>query len=164
MTAFGFSLSSASRHSIAIRRARGVDRPAIRSVYQESPNPHRRRVRIGDYYVAAAGKDIVGCAAVRAVDGWGYLYGLAVKRTWRRRGIGSALISARLHWLHTHQFPCAILLTMFWNIRFFRRLGFHPQPKRDLPGSLLRLPDLRDAMNHRCTAMIVLLSEVDTPA
>lgn len=54
----------------------------------------------------------------------GYLYGLAVAKDWRRRGIGHALTQERLDWLASKSIKSVYVLAMFWNIRFFKKHGF----------------------------------------
>jgi amino-acid N-acetyltransferase len=67
---------------------------------------------------------VIGCAAVRKNGDVGYLYGLAVDKAWRRRGIGHALTEERLDWLRNEAASTAYVLAMFWNVRFFRKHGF----------------------------------------
>jgi N-acetylglutamate synthase-like GNAT family acetyltransferase len=71
-----------------------------------------------------AGPRIVGCAAVRKRGKVGYLYGLAVDKAWRRQGVGHTLTCERLNWLCTQRATSALVLAMFWNVKFFKKHGF----------------------------------------
>ncbi len=75
----------------------------------------------------------VGCAATSPQAGGGYFYGLAVKREWQRKGIGGQLMQARLEGLRAVNAGYAVALVMFWNSRFFRRDGFAPFKRGELP-------------------------------
>ena len=86
--------------------------------------PARRDSKVQEYFVADAGGQIVGCAAVRAKQNTGYLYGMVVNKAWRKRGIGHALTDARLTSLEKSGVTTAFGLSMFWNLRFFRKHGF----------------------------------------
>jgi N-acetylglutamate synthase-like GNAT family acetyltransferase len=140
-----------------IGKARRSDCRAIRHIYRESNNPRAHSIRIRDYFVVRAVHGIVGCAAVREIGDGGYLYGLTVCKEWRRRGIGSALVRERLKWLSRNGANFAVLLTMFWNVRFFRQSGFRTVPRKGLPAMCARLADFRSPRNRHCAVMILYL-------
>lgn len=136
-----------------IRRAVRSDVPEIRELYSASGRPSRPVLRVTEYYVAVIGTRIAGCAAVRRVQYGGYLYGLAVHPDFRRRGIGSALTRLRLRKLRQEGGAGAIVLAMFWNVRFFRRLGFKLIKRESLPWPWRRIADLRSPI-YRHSAVL----------
>ncbi len=118
-----------------IRRATEADTKAITSFQDELNRPRRSDTIASEYFLAEESGNILGCAAVRTRGPNGYLYGLAVSKSWRRHGIGHALTDRRLDWLRETGAASAFVLAMFWNIRFFKQHGFErvdPRKKRDL--------------------------------
>ena len=132
-----------------IRPAEKSDIPEIRDLYRATGRPRRRVVRCAEYFVAIEDRRLVGCAAVRPVGDGGYLYGLAVHSDYRRRRIGSALTVARLRRVRQRGGEVAIVLAMFWNVRFFKGLGFELIRRDGLPQAYRRVADLRDPLYRR---------------
>jgi N-acetylglutamate synthase-like GNAT family acetyltransferase len=93
--------------------------------------------------------DIVGCAAVRVRGPLGYLYGLAVDKAWRRRGIGHALTQGRLNFLRDAGSGTAYVFAMFWNIRFFKRHGFTLADRKKIPELVNLHRDFAENWNSR---------------
>ncbi len=108
--------------------------------------------------MAQAGEERVGCAAVERVSEGGYLYGLAVHPDHRRNGIGSALTQVRVERVEAWNGKFAVALAMFWNLGFFRSLGFTHVPKASLPAAVTHLPDFRDPKLRRSAAVLKLLT------
>jgi N-acetylglutamate synthase-like GNAT family acetyltransferase len=143
------------RHSNSqdmIRRADRLDVPKIRALYRLTGRPERS-IRLAEYFVAEQNGLIAGCAAVRQVRDGGYLYGLAVHPSYRRQGIGSALTVARLQEISTGHGTTAIVLAMFWNVSFFKRLGFKLVRRDGLPNQFRRLADLRAPLYKRSAVL-----------
>lgn len=109
--------------------------------------------------MAVQGDLLVGCAAVRLTSTGGYLYGLAVRRENQRRGIGSALTHARVHRVREDGGRLAAVLAMFWNVRFFKRLGFRLTPRKELAPSIQQLADFRDPLYRRSAALVLSLAD-----
>src|ERR1051326_4789461 len=107
-----------------VRRATEEDSAAIARFHEVLRRPARSDSIASEYFIAESLERIIGCAAVRAGGHWGYLYGLAVDKAWRRRGIGHSLTQRRLDWLRGRDVESAFVFAMFWNIRFFKRHGF----------------------------------------
>jgi len=107
-----------------IRRASDDDDLAILALHKALNRPSREDSRTSEYFVASTAESVIGCAAVRKNGDVGYLYGLAVDKAWRRRGIGHALTQERLDWLRKETTNSAYVLAMFWNVRFFKKHGF----------------------------------------
>src|SRR5437868_2258298 len=82
-----------------IRRATEDDLQAIVRFHEVQHRPPRSDSITLEYFIAESLGNIVGCAAVRARGQFGYLYGLAVDKAWRRQGIGHSLTQHRLDWL-----------------------------------------------------------------
>jgi N-acetylglutamate synthase-like GNAT family acetyltransferase len=142
---------------IQIRKARSWDREEIRRLYLSINSPHGLRININDYFVALVDGKIVGCAAIRRVRNGGYLYGRAVMKQWRRRGIGTALIARRLEWLRDHGVKTAASIVMFWNLSPFRKLGFRTMPRVDVPLHYKKLADFRNPRNRHCARLWIEL-------
>jgi N-acetylglutamate synthase-like GNAT family acetyltransferase len=136
-----------------IRPAERSDVREIRSLYRLTGRPRRALVRSAEYFVSVEDGRLVGCAAVRSVGDDGYLYGLAVDPAYRRRGIGSALTVARLRRVSTSGGTTAVVLAMFWNVRFFKRLGFTLLRRDCLLRDFRRLADLRNPLYRRSAVL-----------
>jgi N-acetylglutamate synthase-like GNAT family acetyltransferase len=100
------------------------DASAIIALHKVLNRPPRVDSPTSEYFVAWMEGMVVGCGAVRKNRDVGYLYGLAVDKSWRRRGVGHALTQHRLDWLRNEAANSAYVLAMFWNVRFFRKHGF----------------------------------------
>jgi N-acetylglutamate synthase-like GNAT family acetyltransferase len=137
-----------------IRPAAANDLEWIRSFGLLTRRPARQTIRWQEYFVAQAGQERVGCAAVERVGGGGYLYGLAVHLDHRRSGIGSALTQVRVERVRAWNGKFAAALAMFWNLRFFRSLGFTNVPKASLPAAVTNLPDFRNPKLRRSVAVL----------
>src|SRR5262249_26350449 len=120
----GLLMNTANWPPWIIRRATTQDQDSIRHLQARLNRPSRSDSVVVEYFVALSGVALVGCAGVRQRNGSGYLYGLAVDKPWRKRGIGHALTSARLDWLSQQRTQTVYVLAMFWNVPFFQRHGF----------------------------------------
>ena len=141
-----------------IRPAAERDAEWIRIFGMLTRRPVRQTIRWTEYCVAWVGGERVGCAAIERITKGGYLFGLTVDPNYRRSGIGSALTNARLEQVRTWNGELA--LAMFWNLRFFRGLGFENVPKANLPEAVTQLPDFGDPKLRRSTAVLKLLRPV----
>jgi GNAT superfamily N-acetyltransferase len=106
-------------------------------------------------FVAVAESNVVGYGRAVHVDqptmpmaGW-YLLGVVTDEAWRRRGIGRALTSTRLHWIAERASVayCTIHRLNRTSIALHRQLGFVPvhaaDDRRD--DQILFRVDLRDS-------------------
>ena len=84
----------------------------------------------------------------------GYLYGLAVRKEYQRKGIGTALTEARIDRVRKNRGTRATALAMFWNVGFFRGLGFATIRRSELPPAILALDDFVDGRYRRSAVMV----------
>ena len=147
---------SQSGHPLwSIRKAKSKDLDAVTDLQNRTNRPARSDSVVSEYFVAVSGLRIVGCAAVRKRGKVGYLYGLAVDKAWRRQGIGHTLTRARLDWLCTQRATSALVLAMFWNVKFFKMHGFILTSKRAFAGLERLHRDFSDRWSTR-SALLVL--------
>jgi predicted N-acetyltransferase YhbS len=58
-------------------------------------------------------------------EGWVHVRSLSVRKSFRRQGIGEALIQALVDYLKTRDDATVlIVMCMYWNIRFYKNRGF----------------------------------------
>jgi N-acetylglutamate synthase-like GNAT family acetyltransferase len=114
---------------LIIRRATSRDFSNISKLNDLTKRPQRTDSRFQEYFIAESGGDFVGCAAFRCRRDAGYLYGLTVHPSWRRRGIGHALTERRLEAVRSNGIRTTFVFAMFWNVKFFERHGFLVTPK-----------------------------------
>lgn len=153
-------LASADQPTIEfeIRPAAHSDIAWIRSFVVLTRRPARATIHCCEYFVAQRAQERVGCAAVERLAEGGYLYGLAVHANHRRCGIGSALTRARVDRVRAWNGKFAVALAMFWNLRFFRALGFNNVSKALLPTAVTRLDDFRSPRLRHSAAVLKLLN------
>jgi N-acetylglutamate synthase-like GNAT family acetyltransferase len=143
------------RFEWSIRRASKTDAAALARLHRAAKRPNRRDSVPSEFFVAETYGGIVGCAGVRKCDRVGYLYGLAVEKCWRRRGIGHALTERRLDWLCKEGVGSAFVLAMFWNIRFFKKHGFE-LANREVKKELIGIHgDFVEDWSSRSTLLVV---------
>jgi N-acetylglutamate synthase-like GNAT family acetyltransferase len=118
---------------VEIRAACATDCALIRNIQLDLKRPPREDYCADEFLIAWQDKMAIGCAATSLLPGGGYFYGLAVRREWQRKGIGSQLMQARLDSLRQAHARYAVALVMFWNSRFFRAHGFSPIKRSQLP-------------------------------
>jgi N-acetylglutamate synthase-like GNAT family acetyltransferase len=114
-------------------------------------------LRAAEFLIAVYDGVVVACAGTARNQEGAYFYGLAVRRSFQRKGIGSLLMAARLDSLAGSRSRYAFALVMFWNSRFFRKFGFGPVKRRDLPASALTNSDLANAGFKRSSVMFKAL-------
>jgi N-acetylglutamate synthase-like GNAT family acetyltransferase len=117
-----------------VRPARPDDLPAIRSLLRRSRG-RSRTARWEDSVVAEFRGQIVGTARVQTErDGTKVGIGLAVARSWRRRGLGSEIV----RFLQRSHTGPGFLLCWSSLQGFYAGLGFRRVRARDLPRGLAR--------------------------
>jgi N-acetylglutamate synthase-like GNAT family acetyltransferase len=113
-----------------IRKARKSDADGIVRFLETQRRPRRSALKVSEYFIAESLGKIVGCIAARKRAQRGYLYGLAVEKSHRRRGIGHALTTCGLNRLRREGVDVVFTLVMFWNIRFIKQHGFELVDKK----------------------------------
>jgi len=141
-----------------IRRATADDKEGVDELQRRMNRPSRSNSVISEYFVAVSKHAIVGCAAVRKRGNLGYLYGLVVDKSWRRKGIGHALTQQRLEWLCDQNVASVFVMAMFWNIKFFKKHGFILAGKGNVRGLEQLHGDFSDSWSVRSALLIVNLS------
>jgi len=116
-----------------------------------------RPIRVSEYFVAEGNDQIFGCAAVRMFSNGGYLYGLAVRRDSQRLGIGAKLTLTRMDAIRNNGGDLAVVMAMFWNVGFFRKLGFESIRRDELPSTIRRLADFRNLLYIRSAVLCARL-------
>jgi N-acetylglutamate synthase-like GNAT family acetyltransferase len=138
---------------LTISPANDEDIADIQRIYVCLRRPARQRLEVEEYLVARDDGDVIGCAAVQLIESAneseGYLYGLGVKKEFQRRGIGRALTEARVERVRSVGGGHAVALAMFWNVNFFRRLGFVTTSRESLSPQMRTLPDFCDTRYRR---------------
>ena len=97
---------------------------------------------------------ITGCCALDFVAKTAILHSLAVEKSSRRLGIGSALVGLCVDTARSKGAADIVALTMFWNVNFFRKNGFSTSSRLLLPSSLNSNPLIYDPVLRRATPMI----------
>ena len=141
-----------------ISRAEHADIADVQRLYLELRRPLRRQLEMEEYLVARVEGRLIGCAAVHLITSAkrceGYLYGLGVHKEFQRRGIGRALTEARVDLVCSFGGSQAAALAMFWNVEFFRRLGFVTVPRDSLSPEMRKLSDFCDNRYRRSAVML----------
>jgi len=144
---------------VEIYQATAEDISSICAIHRDLKRPLRSAYPASEYLLAREDGEVVGCAGISICKNGAYFYGLAVKREWHRRGVGSQLMKARIELAKAAQVEVAVALAMFWNSRFFRKHGFFPVKRALLPAAAHFHPDLADPAYRRSAAMLCLLRE-----
>lgn len=143
---------------VEIRPAAELDCELIQTIQRELRRPSRESYHAGEYLIAWVAGIAVGCAATAVHEKSGYFYGLAVRRAWQRQGIGGQLMAARLDALRRGRADHAVALAMFWNSRFFRKHGFAPAKRSELPRSAAHHSDLTNPAYRRSAVVLQYLN------
>lgn len=127
---------STKQKSVTIRRAIASDYSQIVKVELSSfERPYSPELLLlllhlhhDMFYVAMVGEEVVGyVVGAKRCDGCGHVISIAVKPEWRRRGIGTRLMTALLSTFKKKRLKKAILEVAVSNegaIAFYRHLGF----------------------------------------
>jgi N-acetylglutamate synthase-like GNAT family acetyltransferase len=106
--------------------------------------------------VARIGNEIVGCSALELYDESALLRSVAVKPSYRRRGLGQHLTQATLDLARRHKIPNVYLLTETAST-FFSRLGFKPIPRSNVPEEVQRSVEYTTLCPETATVMTMPL-------
>ena len=107
--------------------------------------------------VARNGNEVVGCSALELYQESALLRSVAVKPSYRNRGLGQRLTKAALD-LATHRKVSNVyLLTETANL-FFSKLGFEPISRSNVPEKLQRSVEFTTLCPDTATVMAKILS------
>jgi N-acetylglutamate synthase-like GNAT family acetyltransferase len=98
---------------------------------------------------------MLGCAALEKAGGYAVVHSVSVEKSWRRHGIGTTLMRRCLKDAKSRGFQAIGLTTIFWNIRFFKRMGFRTVSREKLPASLQEHPDFSSRKFPYVTPMLL---------
>ena len=125
---------------VAIRKARGSDVSALHRLVNAFADRKLMLPRslaelyenLRDFQVAVADGEIVGCVAVHPVwEDLAEVKSLAVRESHHGREIGTRLVKRGLE--DTRALGLARVFALTYRTGFFKRLGFRPIDKNDLP-------------------------------
>jgi N-acetylglutamate synthase-like GNAT family acetyltransferase len=108
-------------------------RPAIESLLAEAGLLKDKPIDINEFSTATFNGEVIGCAARERQDDSYILHSVAVKKGWRRQGIGKLVITECLKDARKGRVQQILLTTMFWNVNFFRKYGFETTSRKRLP-------------------------------
>ena len=87
------------------------------------------------FFIADAGSEIAGVALCPKYDGWGWVRQLAVRGSWRRRGVGQALMQAVFAEFYARGYKKVGLVMDSFNRtgarEFYLSLGMHVERQHD---------------------------------
>ena len=107
--------------------------------------------------VARNGNEIVGCSALELYEESALLRSVAVKPSYRSRGVGRRLIEATLDLATHHKISNIYLLTEGANL-FFSKLGFEPISRSNVPEKVQRSVEFTTLCPDTATVMTKILS------
>ena len=139
---------------LEIRPASTQDLRRIHEIHAELNRPARDTYLVEEFLIGWIGDEPIGCAGTSVYQDGAYFYGLAVRRKWQKQGIGSQLMKARIDILRELPTQYVVALVMFWNSRFFRKFGFAPIRRDQMPLSASVYSDLVNPSLKRSAVMI----------
>jgi N-acetylglutamate synthase-like GNAT family acetyltransferase len=87
-------------------------------------------------------------------DIYGILKNLAVEKLYKKRGIGSALVTTVDQYFIKQGVTTAALCTMFYTFSFFRKHGYETMPRNKLPIGVRNYPQFTDQRYKKCAVML----------
>lgn len=115
-------------------------------------------------FVAEVAGRIQGCAAIYSGYGYGWLANVAVEKAQRRTGLGRRLVVACLERALDRELPEVWLETMFWNRRFYEKLGFEFVPISSVPAYLSRRRRNPKCLMMRASLRAEIIARRKTPS
>jgi len=143
----------------SIAAAGTKDLPAIFALLEEGDLPKEGlATHISTTLVAQKGTEIVGCAALELYQELALLRSVAVKRTFRKQGIGLTLTSAACDLAKEYKVTDMYLLTDTAGV-FFSKQGFVEIPRSDAPEKIKRTIEFTTLCPETCTVMMKSLTQ-----
>jgi len=138
---------------IAMADARKIR--AMRLLLREVGIPIKEPLRRRECWVATANGHVIGCSRIEIVGEYALLRNVAVEKVWRHKGVGSRLVKKCLLEIRAADRTMIALVTMFWNVNFFRRFGFRTVSRQDLHTQLRKM-DVFSHPTYRFTTPMLL--------
>jgi amino-acid N-acetyltransferase len=108
--------------------------------------------------VARIGKEIIGCSALELYHEYALLRSVAVKPSYRGRGVAASLTKSALDLANRHQVTNVYLLTETASV-FFSKLGFKPIPRSKVPKEVQRSIEFTTLCPDTATVMTIALKQ-----
>jgi N-acetylglutamate synthase-like GNAT family acetyltransferase len=140
--------------SLIVRRFRAADRRNVERLLRAAHIAADDYGEMNGIIVAIQDGSLVGCSGLEICDSDAILHSVVVEKALRRRGVGTRLVRECLRSARRRQVLIVALMTMFWNVNFFRQLGFRTLSRRDLPETLRDHPLIADKAFKYCTPMM----------
>jgi len=141
--------------SVVVQKAAIQQRKAIASLLRRSRIGRDSVQSIRGMWVAMVGTRVVGTTGIELIRGVAVLHSVAIDKPLRRRGIGFRLVTHGITEAQARGATAVALVTMFWNVNFFRCFGFRTVSRKDLPSQLQQL-DLFSSPKYRFTTPMML--------
>jgi amino-acid N-acetyltransferase len=143
--------------NIEIGGARQEELPDILALLDECELPKDGLApHLSTTLVARDGNQIVGSSALEMYEEFALLRSLAVKPSFRGRGLGRRLTRATLDLAKHHQVTAVYLLTETAG-KFFPKLGFKSIPRSDVPEMVQRSVEFTSLCPKTATVMEISL-------
>ncbi len=148
---------------IALHNASQDELPSILALLDECELPNEGlAAHLSTTIVARNGNEIVGCSALELYEESALLRSVAVKPTFRSRGLGRRLIKTALDLATHHKVSNVYLLTDTANL-FFSKLGFEPISRSKVPQNVQRSVEFTTLCPDTATVMTKVLFDASAP-
>jgi amino-acid N-acetyltransferase len=141
--------------NIRIAKADTRNTRSIRLLLSAAGIPIEGTLRRRECWVAIIDGRVIGCSRIEVVGDCGLLRSVAVEKGWRHKGVGSRLVNKSLLQIRSTGRTRIALVTMFWNVNFFRRFGFRTVSRKELDPTLQKV-DLFSHPKYRFTTPMLL--------
>ena len=143
---------------IRARKAQGGDLPGIERLLLASSLPTAGVAQgLSGFLVADDAGRVVASAGLETYDGAALLRSVAVDPGYRKRGLAAALVRGLLEECRERGVTEGFLLTTT-AADYFRRLGFTPIARDDVPSSVQVSREFQDVQCETAQAMLLRLS------
>ena len=144
---------------VTITSARREDLPQILELLEECELPKEGLApHLSTTLVARKGKEVVGCSALELYQELALLRSVAVKPSFRKRGLGLNLTGAALALAKYHNVTKVFLLTETART-FFSKLGFVEARRSVVPENVKQSVEFTTLCPDSCTVMTKSLAQ-----
>jgi len=142
---------------VKICSARSNDLPEILALLETCQLPKEGlAAHLATTLVARSGNEVVGCSALELYQELALLRSVAVKPSFRKRGIALKLTRAALDLAKRYQVTNVYLLTETAST-FFSKIGFVHVPRSDVPENIQRSAEFATLCPETATVMTMSL-------